>query len=66
MSFAATCFGLRRNKHKTRSQGSNTLSRKNKEEWKLITNIKNKLRINLLIITKADKGKTLIIVSQEE
>jgi hypothetical protein len=39
---------------------------KNKEEWKLIRNIQEKIRNNKLIITKADKGKTLIILTEEE
>jgi hypothetical protein len=37
-----------------------------KKEWKLITNIKNKMIKNQLIITKANKGKTLVIITQEE
>jgi hypothetical protein len=43
------------------SQGNNTISKKNKTKWKIITNIKSKIRTNELIITKADKGNTLII-----
>ena len=34
---------------------------KNKYEWKIISNIKQKMEANDLIVTKADKGKTLII-----
>jgi hypothetical protein len=37
-----------------------------KEEWKQIMNIKNKIGTNKLIITRADKGKTLVILTHEE
>jgi hypothetical protein len=38
-------------------QKGNAENRKNKHEWKLITEIRNKLITNKLIATKADKGK---------
>jgi hypothetical protein len=38
----------------------------NNDEWKLIMHIKNKIQKNKLIITKAGKGKTLVILTQEE
>jgi hypothetical protein len=41
-------------------------NRKSKQELKLITDLGNKLIANKLIVTKADKGKTLVILSQEE
>jgi hypothetical protein len=41
-------------------------NRKNKQELKLITDLGNKLIANKLIVTKADKWKTLVIHSQEE
>jgi hypothetical protein len=43
----------------------NTTSKKNNAEWKIITNIKSKTITNQLVITKADKGKTLITLTQE-
>jgi hypothetical protein len=43
-----------------------TNNKKNKEEWKQIMNIKNKISKNKLAITKADKGKTLVILTQDE
>jgi hypothetical protein len=39
---------------------------KYKEEWKTIRNIQDKIRNNKLTITKADKGKTLSILTEEE
>jgi hypothetical protein len=39
---------------------------KNKEEWKIIMNIKYKIRENNLIVTKADKGKTIVILTEHE
>jgi hypothetical protein len=42
------------------------INKRNKTEWKIITKIKSKLREKESIITKADKGKTLIILMQEE
>jgi hypothetical protein len=47
----------------TREQRPNTLY---KEEWNIIRNIKNKIKEHDLIITKADKGKTIIIMEQHE
>jgi hypothetical protein len=41
-------------------------NKKNKEEWKQIMNIKNKILKDKFTITKADKGKTLVILKQEE
>jgi hypothetical protein len=35
----------------------NITDKRNKEEWKLITNIKNKMMMNQLTVTKADKEK---------
>jgi hypothetical protein len=39
------------------SQGNNTISKRNKTEWKIITIIKSKVRTNELVKTKADEGK---------
>jgi len=47
----------------TREQRPNTLY---KEEWNTIKNIKNKIKEHNLIITKADKGKSIIIMEQHE
>jgi hypothetical protein len=47
-------------------QSNNTTSKKNKVEWKIITNIKRKMTTSQLVMTKANKGKTLIILTQEE
>jgi hypothetical protein len=38
----------------------------NKEEWKLILNIKNKICKSKLIVTKEDERKILVILTQEE
>jgi hypothetical protein len=38
---------------------------KNKNEWKTINNIKQKMRTNELVVTKADKGKTIILTKEE-
>jgi hypothetical protein len=40
--------------------------KKNIKKWKLIMNIKNKIQKNKLIITKAHKGKTLVILTLQE
>jgi hypothetical protein len=48
------------------SRKDNITNKRNKEEWKLITNIKNEMIINRITITKADKGNTLVIATQEE
>jgi PHD/YefM family antitoxin component YafN of YafNO toxin-antitoxin module len=37
-----------------------------KREWKLIMNVKRKIHSNKLTITKANKGKTLVIITEEE
>jgi hypothetical protein len=47
----------------TREQRLNTLY---KEEWNTIKNIKDKIKEHNLIITKADKGKSIIIMEQHE
>jgi predicted transcriptional regulator len=51
-----------------RSLGSLCLpiATRNKMEWKLIRNIRNKLAENELIITKADKGKTIVMLTMED
>jgi hypothetical protein len=41
-------------------------NKKDKEEWKQIMNIINKILKNKLTITKADKGKTQVILREEE
>jgi hypothetical protein len=51
---------------KNMGRSKNITCKKDRAEWKLITNIKKKMTTNKLIITKADKGKTLIILTQEE
>jgi hypothetical protein len=38
----------------------------NRKEWRPITDIKNKVSTNKLTITKADIGKTIVILTQEE
>ena len=48
------------------NRNNNTNNKKNKYEWKQIMNIKNKISENKLTITKADKGKTLVILTQDE
>jgi hypothetical protein len=48
------------------NQKDNTNNKKSKEEWRTITDIKNKMTENNLTIAKADKGKTLVILTQEE
>jgi hypothetical protein len=50
----------------TQENKYNINNRKNKKEWKLITDIKNKVSTNKLTITKAGKGKTIVIFTQEE
>jgi hypothetical protein len=47
-------------------QGTNTTSKRNKTEWKIITNMQSKVRTKKLVIRKVDEGKTLIILTQEE
>jgi hypothetical protein len=47
----------------TRKQRNNTM---NKEEWNIIRNIKEKIEEHNLIITRADKGKTIVIMEQQE
>jgi hypothetical protein len=47
----------------TREQRLNTLY---KEEWNTIKNIKDKIKEHNLIITKADKVKSIIIMEQHE
>ena len=37
-----------------------------KREWKLAMNIKRKMLDNKLVTTKADKGKTLVIITEDE
>jgi hypothetical protein len=46
------------------NQKDNMNNTKNKLEWKLVRNIRNKLAENELIITKADKGKTIVILKE--
>jgi hypothetical protein len=48
------------------NQKDNTNNTRNKMEWKLIRNIRNKLAENELIITKANKGKTIVILTMED
>jgi hypothetical protein len=48
------------------NQKDNTNNTRNKMEWKLIRNIRNKRAENELIITKADKGKTIVILTTED
>jgi hypothetical protein len=40
-------------------------NRKNKEQRKLIINVKNKICKNKLVVTQADKAKTLVILTEE-
>jgi hypothetical protein len=42
------------------------IRKKNKIEWKTINNIKRNMIANQLIIAKADKGKTITILTQHE
>jgi hypothetical protein len=46
------------------SKNNKTNNKKTKEEWKLIINIKYKIDTNKLIITRADKGKMLVILTK--
>jgi hypothetical protein len=39
---------------------------RNRLEWKYIIRIKQKISKNELIITKADKGKTIVILTKEK
>jgi hypothetical protein len=48
------------------NQKDNMNNTRNKMEWKLIRNIRNKLVENELIITKANKGKTVVILTMED
>jgi predicted transcriptional regulator len=43
------------------NQKDSTNSIRSKIEWKLIRHIRNKLLENELVITKADKGKTVVM-----
>jgi hypothetical protein len=43
-----------------------TNNKRNEKERKLIADIKSKISANKLNITKADKGKTIVICTQEE
>jgi putative IMPACT (imprinted ancient) family translation regulator len=47
-------------------QKDNMNNARNKIEWKLIRNIRNKLAENELIITKEDKGKTIVVLTMED
>jgi hypothetical protein len=47
-----------KNKH-----NSDTHNNRNNKEWKIIRNIKKKLTENNLTMTKADKGKTTVILT---
>jgi hypothetical protein len=53
-------------KLKNMSPSENITCKKDRADCKLITNIKKKMTTNKLIITKTDKGKTLIILTQDE
>jgi predicted GTPase len=48
------------------NQKDNINNTRSKMEWKLIKNIRNKLVENELTITKADKGKTILILTTED
>jgi hypothetical protein len=48
------------------NQKDNANNTRNKMEWKVIRNIRNKLAENELIITKADKRKTIVIRTMED
>jgi hypothetical protein len=39
---------------------------KSKEEWNIMKKIKEKIETKNLIITKADKGKTTVILEQQK
>jgi hypothetical protein len=58
------CSSHEENKHISKNNKIN--NKKTKEEWKQIMNIKNKTDMNRLIIIRADKGKTLVILTKEE
>jgi hypothetical protein len=45
----------------TQENKNNINNKKNKKEWELIIDIKNKVSTNKLTITKAGKGKTIVI-----
>jgi hypothetical protein len=48
------------------NQKDNTNNTSSKTEWKLIRDNRNKLAKNELIITQADKGKTIVILTIED
>ena len=48
------------------NKNTQNANNKNKREWKIALNIKRKMLDNKLVITKADKGKTLVIITEEE
>jgi hypothetical protein len=48
------------------NQKSNVINKKNIVEWKIISVIKRKMIANQLTIAKADKGKTITILIQDE
>jgi hypothetical protein len=48
------------------NQQETAKNKKSRKEWKLIIDIKNKIIANKLIVSKADKGKTVVILTIEE
>jgi putative IMPACT (imprinted ancient) family translation regulator len=47
------------------TRNNNNNNNRRKTEWKIITKIKQKLTGNKLIIVKADKGGTTVILTEE-
>jgi hypothetical protein len=47
-------------------QGGRRKSKYKNNEWKIMKEIKNKIQKHNLIITKADKGKTIVIMSLQQ
>jgi hypothetical protein len=47
-------------------QGGRRKNKYKSNEWKIMKEIKNKIQKHNLIITKADKGKTIVIMSLQQ
>jgi hypothetical protein len=55
------------NKQKTnKDQRTTTHTKRLHQEWNILKNIKHKIEQNQLVITKADKGNTLVIIHKDE
>jgi hypothetical protein len=55
------------NKQKTLKEQRTTIhTKRNHQEWNTLKNIKQKLNDNQLVVTKADKGNTLVILHKDD